>query len=136
MPAKKKSVFGQLTLGGDIALDWLKDGSHIKARTIAFGPVEVFEEYNVPDWAKERCQLIAIIDSADGANSMLISQNGVLKVLERHCAEWEEQGAKCSATKQGKLTIEFDDQCPTLSFARDESKGKFAPYEVTVENLL
>lgn len=132
MPAKKKSVFGQLTLGGDIALDWLKNGSEISVRSIMFGPTEVFEEYNVPDWAIERCQLIAIIESANGANSMLISQNGVLKTLERHCADWEEQGAKCSASKDGKLTIEFDENHPTLAFARDESKGKFAPYEVSL----
>ena len=136
MPAKKKSVFGQLTLGGDIALDWLKDGSRIQARTIMFGPVDVFEEYNVPDWAKERCQLIVIIDSADGANSLLVSQNGVMKILERQCATWEEEGAKCSASKEGKLSIEFDDKCPTISFTRDESKGKFAPYEVKFEDLL
>jgi len=130
MPAKKKSVFGQLTLGGDIALDWLKDGSQTQAAKIMFGPIEVFEEYNVPEWAKERCGIIAIIESAVGATPLLISQGGVLKVLERHCADWENQGAKCSASKAGKLTIEFDDVGPTIAFSRDESKGKFAPYEV------
>ena len=132
MPAKKKSVFGQLTLGGDIALDWLKDGSETQAAKIMFGPVEVFEEYNVPDWAKERCGIIAIIESANGANPLLVSQGGVLKVLERHCADWEDQGAKCTAAKNGKLTIEFDDNYPSIQFTRDESKGKFAPYVVTL----
>lgn len=133
MPAKKKTVFGQLTLGGDIALDWLKNGSEIEASRIMFGPVEVFEEYNVPDWAKERNTIIVIIESSVGANPILVTQNGVMKVLERQCANWEAEGAKCSADKFGKLEIEFD-VAPKMTFTRDESKGKFAPYEVSIES--
>ena len=54
LAGKKKPVFGQLTLTGELALDWLKDGSEIIAGKIMIGPCGAFPEYNVPDWASER----------------------------------------------------------------------------------
>ncbi len=136
MAAKKKPVFGQLTLTGEMALDWLKDGSETVVQKIMFGPIGAFPEWNVPEWAQDRCKVIAIIVHADGfSNAMLVSQGGVLKTLERHCVDWESQGAK--AYVEGKAhtarsVIEFEENQPKISFSRDESKGKFAPYEVTL----
>lgn len=138
MAAKKKPVFGQLTLTGELALDWLKDGSETIVQKIMFGPIGAFPEYNVPEWAQDRCKVIGVIEHADGySNPLLVSQGGVLKTLERMCCDWEEQGAKCYVEGKGaaaRSVIEFDENQPQMKFTRDESKGKFAPYEVSVES--
>lgn len=136
MPAKKKQpVFGQLTLSGEMALDWLKDGSEIVAQTIKFGPIGAFPEYNVPEWAQDRCKVIVVIEHVDGySNPLLVTQNGVIRNLERLCADWEANGANCSVEgNPARSVIQFDADEPKLSFSRDSSKGKFAPYEVKVE---
>jgi len=138
MAAKKKPVFGQLTLTGEMALDWLKDGSEIIAQKIMFGPIGAFPEYNVPEWAQDRCSVIAIMEHADGfSNAMLVSQGGVLKTLERLCVDWEAQGAKAyveGKAHSARSVIEFEENQPKITFTRDESKGKFAPYEVKIES--
>jgi len=137
MAGKKKPVFGQLTLTGEMALDWLKDGSEVIAQRILFGPIGAFPEWNVPEWAQDRCKVIAVIEHADGYSpALLVSQGGVLKTLERHCVDWEEQGAKAYIEGKGaaaRSVIEFEENQPNLSFSRDSSKGKFAPYEVKIE---
>lgn len=129
---KKQSVFGQLTLGGELALDWLKPGSAILAGKIMLGPIDAFDEYMVPDWAKERNTQIAIIESGAGSqNPLLVTQNGVMRALERQCAEWEAQGANCFL-ENDRAVIEFDEPVD-ISFKRDSKKGKFAPYEMFIK---
>ncbi len=136
MPTKKKEpVFGQLTLTGEMALDWLKNGSSIKAAKLMFGPIGAFPEYNVPEWAQDRCNVIVVIMHVDGyTNPLLVTQNGVIRKLERLCADWEAEGANCSVEgNPARSVIEFSTNEPELFFSRDETKGKFAPYEVRVE---
>lgn len=50
----KIPVFGQLTLTGELALDWMKPDTEIVTAKIEIGPVGAFDEYNVPEWASEK----------------------------------------------------------------------------------
>ena len=137
LAAKKKPVFGQLTLTGEMALDWLKPGSEIHAGKIMFGPLGAFPEYNVPDWAIERNkEIVIIVHQNTVMNPLLVTQRSVMKALEAHCVEWESQGALCQVEKVAsttRATIEFDEGGPHLKFDRDPKAGKFAPYTVTIQ---
>jgi len=134
LAGKKKPVFGQLTLTGELALDWLKDGSRIIAGKIMFGPCGAFPEYNVPEWAAERNDVVAVIVNAnEQINPLLVTQKSVLKALELRCVDWETNGAKCMVEKSGathRSVIEFAEDQPELVFERSKHGGKFAPYLV------
>ena len=133
LAAKKTSVFGQLTLEGVKALDWLKNGLEIVPRAIEFGHVVAFvDEWNIPDWADG---IIAIIHPLnDGDRPVLVTQKSALRVLESQCAKWEEDGAKCKNKKiKGAVvsSIDFGDHEMRLSFRRTGTK-KFDPYTVNM----
>ncbi len=131
--AKKKSVFGQLTLTGDVALDWLKDGSRIRPELIQFGPIESFSEYNVPEWAKERNSEIVVITSQGFQNPLLITQKGVMRQLERMCVEFEEKGIKV-LVEDGRAICDFEGKADfDFLFDRNAKLGQFAPYEMKVK---
>jgi hypothetical protein len=133
---KKKPVFGQLTLTGEMALDWLKPGSTIIAGKIMIGQQGAFPEYNIPDWAQERTSELGIIVHAnEHLNPMLVTQKSVLKALEAKCCEWEEEGAKCYVEKKGssqRAVLEFGEGQIELTFDRSKNGGKFAPYTMTI----
>jgi len=38
---KKKAVFGQLTLTGEVAVDWMKAGTEVTIGKVEIGPIEV-----------------------------------------------------------------------------------------------
>ena len=139
LAAKKKPVFGQLTLTGEMALDWLKNGSAIIAGRIMIGAIGSFPEYNVPEWAQDRSTDIAIIVHAnEHLNPLLVTQKSVLRAIEIECVKWEEQGAKCYLEKSGsaqRAVLEFAENQIELKFTRDEKAGKFAPYEMEVVEL-
>lgn len=64
-----------------------------------------------------------------------MTQRSILRALEIWCVEMEAKGAttevvQSGASQKGVLIIEED--CPTLKFTRDETKGQFAPYELEV----
>ena len=132
----KKPVFGQLTLTGELALDWMKPDTEIVTAKIEIGPVGAFDEYNVPEWASEKTGDIGLIHNANKfANPTLVTQRSILRALEIWCVEMEAKGAttevvQSGASQKGVLIIEED--CPTLKFTRDETKGQFAPYELEV----
>jgi hypothetical protein len=132
----KKPLFGQLTLTGEKALDWLKNGDEIIAKTIWFCNVSVLHDWNVPEWAKDKGIVALIFPSDEWGNPMFITQKSVLRVLEARCADWELKGARCEvigSTLAGqKTSISFDENHPTLKFTRPENCKPYDPYLVEV----
>ena len=133
---QKIPVFGQLTLTGEKALNWMKNGDEICVRTIWFCSVNALSDWNVPEWAKDKgiCALIFPVNIFE--NPMFITQKSVLKVLEAQCVLWEEAGAECKiiGTKlQGqKMQMHFPEDGPSMKFTRPENCPTYAPYEVTI----
>jgi len=136
LATKKKPVFGQLTLTGEMALDWLKPGSKIVAGKIMIGNIGSFPEYNVPEWAQDRSTEIAVIVHAnEHLNPLLVTQKSVLRAIESKCVEWEAQGAECFVEKAGssnRAVLVFAESQIVLEFKRDLKAGKFAPYTMEV----
>ncbi|AXH78301.1 MAG: hypothetical protein [Circular genetic element sp.] len=139
MGAEKKTekpVFGQLTLTGELALDWMKPDTEVVVAKIEIGPIGAFPEYNVPEWAAERTGDIGLIHPANNfMNPILVTQRSVLRALEYWCVEMETKGCKTSVEKSGsaqKGVLVIEENEPTLIFTRDESKGQFAPYEMEI----
>ena len=136
MPKKKMPVFGQLTLTGELALDWMKDGLERTIARIEIGPIAAFGNYNVPDWANEKSGDIALLHEPDQyQNPVLVTQRSILRALEHFCVEKEEQGAITSVeTAHGCQfgRLDLNDNPVKLRFSRDASKGKFAPYNMEV----
>jgi len=139
--AKKTTnpVFGQLTLTGELALDWIKKDmvNEIIAKKIWFCNVAALEgDWNVPIWAKEKGIVALIFPMSEWGNPLFITQKSILKELEAHCCNWEAAGAKCSmvGTKlQGqKSCIEFKESQPSLKIYRKDDARTFDPYIVEV----
>ena len=134
MTKKKMPVFGQLTLTGELALDWMKNETEMAVAKVEMGPIGAFQNYNVPDWAGEKTGDIALLFTPNNyANPILITQRSILRALENWCVLQEMRGAESSIEtkfkcKAGVLTIE--ENHPTLKFVRDLDKGKFSPYEL------
>lgn len=132
---KKKPVFGQLTLTGELALDWMKNGMEVSVARVDIGPIGAFQEYNVPEWASQKTGEIAILHNPNQfANPVLVTQRSILRQLELWCVEKEAQGAKTSVETShgvqfGRLDLEESEA--VLQFSRDEKKGQYAPYQMT-----
>ena len=139
MPKKKqenKPVFGQLTLTGEMALDWMKNNMEIEVARIDIGPIGAFQGYNVPDWASERSGDIAILHKPNKFdNPVLVTQRSILRHLELWCVAMEANGATTSVETEYGVQfgrLDLNDESIKLLFSRDESKGKFAPYTMEV----
>lgn len=134
MAAKKKPVFGQLTLTGEMALDWMKHGTEVTVAKIAIGPIGAFQDYNVPDWAKEKSGDIALIFPPNQfANPILITQRSILRALEVWCVNQEVKGATTSLQTSHKVqfaVLVIEENFPVLKFVRQDEKKKFSPYEI------
>jgi len=133
-----KPVFGQLTLTGDLAVDWVKHETKITARKIWFGSASLFDEYNLPEWAVEKGIVALIFPIDEYQNPLLVTQKSILKFLERHCCEWEAKGATVASLKRSVKAIvseiQFDENEPTFEFIRDPKTAKqFDPYKVIIE---
>jgi hypothetical protein len=134
MTKKKMPVFGQLTLTGDLALDWMKNETEMAVAKVEMGPIGAFQNYNVPDWAAEKTGEIALLHAPNQfSNPVLVTQRSILRLLEIWCVEKEAAGATTSVEKRhgvqiGILSIEED--APTLKFWRDPNAGQFAPYQL------
>jgi len=128
----KMPVFGQLTLTGELALDWLKNGDEIIASKIWFCNATSLEDWNVPEWALTKGIVALIFPVDEWGNPLFITQKSILRVLEAQCVAWEEKGAKCSiiGTKlQGqKSCIEFQENFPTLKFSRPKNAKQYDKY--------
>ena len=138
--AKKKTatpVFGQMTLTGEKALDWLKNGTEITVRKIWMGSTYMAEEYNLPDWAKDKGIIAMMFPLDEWANPVLVTQKSVLRILEAKCAEWEAGGATVNIlTKAGTGQIAemiFDENGPKMEFIRPEDGPTYAPYKIVFD---
>ena len=136
-----KPVFGQLTLTGLLALDWIKKDklNEIIVSKIWFCSVtSLFEDWNVPEWAKEKGIVALIFPINEWGNPLFVTQKTILKVLEARCVDWEAAGATCNliGTKlQGqKSEIVFGENNPTIKMYRKEKARDYDPYIVEVEN--
>lgn len=135
----KKPVFGQLTLTGEKALDWLKTADAEKEGGISFAFQRIrmvltetlaSEGWNVPDWKEGRTwTALGFLAEPEYANPIWIHQRSAVQELERRLADWEAQGATVNDKER---SIDFGDGIKTLNFQRGE--GKFARYTVTEED--
>ena len=130
-------VFGQLTLTGEMALDWLKPGLTVAVRQWEMASPEYYRElYNLPEWAYEKTTIGIIHPVNKWANKILVTQASVLRQIEAAMAGFEEQGAHVEiASKSGMqcAIILFEENMPVFKFERDAKAGKFAPYIVEFE---
>lgn len=133
----KKPVFGQLTLTGEKALDWLKtadaeakDGVTYQVTKIRIAMARTLadEGWNIPEW-KEGGAFTALLTLDEGfANPIWVHQRSAVQGIEHMCAQWESDGAQVNdATHE----IDFGDQAVTLNFKR--GKGTYARYTVSQE---
>jgi hypothetical protein len=132
--AKKASVFGQMTLTGTRALDWLKDGQKIEIDMIEMGAPEAFQEdWNLPDWLSAKW--IAIVHPTETwMNPVLVTQMSVLRWLENQCLSWEDTIGTAKGIKRNKKPVcqmFFKKEKPAVEFSR-QNKTKFAPYECKI----
>lgn len=135
----KKPVFGQLTLTGEKALDWLKTADAEKEGGISFAFQRIrmvltetlaSEGWNVPDWKEGRTwTALGFLAEPEYANPIWVHQRSAVQELERRMADWEAQGA---TVDDKTMTIDFGDGVKTLNFQRGE--GKFARYTVKEED--
>jgi len=134
MTKKTKPVFGQLTLTGELALDWMKNETEMAVAKVEMGPIGAFQDYNVPDWAAEKTGEIALLHHPNQfSNPVLVTQRSILRLLEIWCVEKESAGAKTSVEKRHNVQIgvlSIEENAPTLKFWRDPGKGQFAPYQM------
>jgi hypothetical protein len=135
--AKKMPVFGQLTLTGEMALDWLKPGLKVVIRQWEMAPPEYYRmTYNLPEWAYEKATVGIIHGSDKWSNQILVTQSSVLRQIEARMADFEANGAQVDIENKSGMQcakILFEENCPTVSFERDAKAGKFAPYVVVWE---
>jgi hypothetical protein len=123
-----KPVFGQLTLGGSMALDWLKSGTVVFIASIMIADVKAFTtRWDIPEWATG---FAAIIQPAEAhLNPVLVTQMSVVRWLENKCVEWEGvigEGYMQTINEVQVATLDLD-SIPEVLFERT-GKGKFDPY--------
>jgi len=131
----KKPVFGQLTLTGEKALDWLKtaDAEREEGVTFTFQRIRMVltetldtEGWNVPDWKDGRTwTALGFLAEPEYANPIWIHQRSAVQEIERCLAGWEAQGATVDDKER---SIDFGDAVKVLTFKRGQ--GKFARYTV------
>ena len=132
----KKPVFGQLTLTGEKAVDWVKPDSTITALKIWFCTPGAVDDYNLPEWAKEKGIVALIFPVTEWGNPMLVTQKSILKILEAKCAEWESNGSAVNVLKVELGTVHeilFEENHPVLTFVRPKNAKQFDPYKVAIE---
>jgi len=132
----KMPVFGQMTLTGEKALDWMKNETAITTRKIEMGAAALFGDWNMPDWAKEKGIVALLYPIDEWANPVLVTQKSILRVLEAKCAEWEAAGAAVTVMKVqlGQIAvIEFEENHPRMEFLRPADGPTYAPYRVVFE---
>lgn len=134
--AAKKSVFGQMTLTNNRALDFLKEGMKIEIAKIEIGDASAFkEDYNLPTTETVGWDVqgwIAILfGTEEWLNPVLVTQKSVLAWLDSEAADWEQQtGNKAKGITRNKkavMQLIFGKEKPLVEFSR-VSKKKMAPY--------
>lgn len=134
----KKPVFGQLTLTGEKALDWLKTADAEAKNGITYRVTKIRiamantlsgEGWNIPEW-KEGQTFTALLTLEEGfANPIWVHQRSAVQGIEQMCARWEADGAQVNDKTH---EIDFGDQPVALNFKR--GNGTYARYAVTQED--
>ena len=135
MVKKDMPVFGQLTLTGEKALNWLKNGDMIVASKIWMCHPNALSDWNVPEWAKDKGVVALIFPMSEWENPMLITQKSVLRVLEAKLSVWETAGALCDTLKVGDgivCQILFEEVNPAFTFSRPADCKTYDPYTVEI----
>lgn len=133
----KKPVFGQMTLTGQKALDWLKNGTNVQARKIWMGNTNLFDsDWNMPQWALDKGVCALIFPANEYDNPILVTQKSVLRVIEAKCMEWEAEGCAVNiltisgSGATGQIAeILFEENGPIMDFKRDPEGPTYAGYE-------
>jgi len=139
LATKKKPVFGQMTLTGDMALDWIKAGVEnvVHVRKIEFGSAKLFaDNYNIPEYHLDKGVVALLYPVDEWGNPVLVTQKSILKPLEAQCVAWEEAEAKVTnvKTQMGYIgRIEFEETHPKITMFKDKKAKQFAPYDVKIE---
>ena len=132
----KMPVFGQMTLTGEKAVDWVKPEAKITAAKIWMGAGALMQDFNLPEWAKEKGICALIFPADEWGNPMLVTQKSILRILEAKCCEFEEAGATVNILKvmKGQLAeIIFEENQPTFEFIKPKNAKQFDPYKVVIE---
>lgn len=132
----KMPVFGQMTLTGEKAVDWVKPEAKITAAKIWMGAGALMQDFNLPEWAKEKGICALIFPADEWGNPMLVTQKSILRILEAKCSEFEEAGATVNILKvmKGQLAeIIFEENQPTFEFIKPKNAKQFDPYKVVIE---
>jgi len=137
LAAKKKTVFGQMTLKATKALEYLKTTPEPIHKTVTrFTWIHKIladvEDWELPEWvlSNDKYDWICILDVEDGL-PFLIYQKSALRGVESHLMKLEAQGAKIETKKKGQvMTVDLGDESAQISLWRNPNGGKFAPFNV------
>jgi hypothetical protein len=132
----KMPVFGQMTLTGEKAVDWVKPDAKITARKIWMGAGALMQDFNLPDWAKDKGVCALIFPQDEWGNPMLVTQKSILRILEAKCCEFESAGAIVNILKvmKGQIAeIIFEENEPTFEFIKPKDAKQYDPYKVVIE---
>jgi len=109
-----KPLFGQLTLTGEMALDWIKKDkvNEITAAKIWFCNISALvNDWNTQPWMLEKGIVALIFPANEWGNPLFISQKSILR----------------------KTCIEFEENQPVFKIYREENARDFDPYVVEIE---
>jgi hypothetical protein len=143
LAAKKKTVFGQMTLRSTKALEYLKTTPEpIKKTVMRFTWIHKVraevEDWELPDWvmANEKYDWVCILDVVDGL-PFLVYQKSALRQCESILMRLEANGAKIETKHKGQvLTVDLGDDTIEMSAWRNPNGGKFAPFNVQFEGVV
>lgn len=132
-----KKRFGQVTLSGTQALDWVKPGRTAHPLGVTMGTGASLEDagYRIPDWAKDKdAWVIHQRDDPTGESPrtpVLVTQRSIIRSLDKWASAAEDDGAKADDDEYGNVTLMVSEDIVTVwTFTR--GSGKFAPYIVEV----
>ena len=134
--AKKKPVFGQMTLKATKALEYLKTTTEpITKNVTSFLWVHKIradvEDWELPSWVMEndKYDWVCICMCSEGL-PFLIYQKSALREIEAHLMKLEADGATIKMDKKNMMTVDLGDDSVDMSLWRNPNGGKFAPFNV------
>ena len=137
LTAKKKTVFGQMTLRATKALEYLKTTPEPTEKKVSrFTWIHKIraatDDWELPQWVmeNERYDWVCILD-VEGGLPFLVYQKSALRVIEAHLMKLESNGASVESKHRGQvLTVDLGDDACEVKFWRNPNGGKFAPFNV------
>ena len=132
MPRRKEGIWKQVTLNRKLALEYCRSGSRVKATRIEFGRALDFgEKYEMPEWAVQGNKDCMILHDVNrGKMPLLVTSAPAQRFIIDFVVQAEEQGAVAKQSG-GVMSIDLEEEvAPAWKFIKDESAGKWAPYQV------